>query len=150
VEHGVEFIVVGGVGAVLQGAPITTFDLDIVHSRTPANLNRLKKALLALDAHYRDFTGRVLRPKAADLDSAGHHLLLTHSGPLDLLGTIGTSAGYDELISHSTEMESAGMRLWVLDLETLIRLKEESTQAKDRAMIPVLRQTLLEKKSRGE
>jgi hypothetical protein len=34
----VEFIVVGGVAAVLQGAPITTTDLDIVHSRTPENV----------------------------------------------------------------------------------------------------------------
>jgi hypothetical protein len=31
-EHRVDFIVVGGVGAVLQGAPIMTFDLDVVHS----------------------------------------------------------------------------------------------------------------------
>ena len=31
--HEVEFIVVGGVGAVLQGAPLSTFDLDIVHLR---------------------------------------------------------------------------------------------------------------------
>jgi hypothetical protein len=30
-EAGVEFIVVGGAAAVLQGAPITTADLDIVH-----------------------------------------------------------------------------------------------------------------------
>ena len=28
VEHGVDFIIVGGVSAVLHGAPITTFDLD--------------------------------------------------------------------------------------------------------------------------
>ncbi len=35
--HKVDFIVVGGVSAVLQGAPIATFDLDIVHSRGPAN-----------------------------------------------------------------------------------------------------------------
>ena len=28
-EAGVEFIVVGGLAAVAQGAPVTTFDLDI-------------------------------------------------------------------------------------------------------------------------
>ena len=27
-RHGVEYIVVGGVAAVLQGAPMTTFDID--------------------------------------------------------------------------------------------------------------------------
>jgi hypothetical protein len=31
-EHGVEFVVVGGVGAVLQGAAFNTFVLEIVHS----------------------------------------------------------------------------------------------------------------------
>jgi len=40
-EHGVDFLVVGGVGAVLQGATLSTFDLDIVHSTEPANITRL-------------------------------------------------------------------------------------------------------------
>jgi hypothetical protein len=31
----VEFIVVGMLAAVAQGAPVTTHDLDIVHRRTP-------------------------------------------------------------------------------------------------------------------
>ncbi len=30
-EAGVDFILVGGVAAVAQGAPVTTIDLDIVH-----------------------------------------------------------------------------------------------------------------------
>jgi hypothetical protein len=37
VAHGVDFIIVGGVSAVLQGAPISTFDLDLVLSRAPDN-----------------------------------------------------------------------------------------------------------------
>jgi hypothetical protein len=41
----IDFIVVGGVGGVLQGAPITTFDLDVVHSRDPVNIERLLAAL---------------------------------------------------------------------------------------------------------
>ena len=32
VESDVRFVVVGGVAAVLEGAPITTLDLDIVYS----------------------------------------------------------------------------------------------------------------------
>jgi hypothetical protein len=35
--HKVDFIVVGGVCAVLQGAPVNTFDLDIVRSREGGN-----------------------------------------------------------------------------------------------------------------
>lgn len=36
--HDVRFIIVGGVCGVLHGAPISTFDLDLVHSRTPENV----------------------------------------------------------------------------------------------------------------
>ncbi len=41
-DAGVEFIIVGGAAAVIQGAPITTNDLDIVHRRTPENVARLR------------------------------------------------------------------------------------------------------------
>jgi hypothetical protein len=36
VENGVEFILVGGVAAIVQGAPVSTFDLDIVIDPTDA------------------------------------------------------------------------------------------------------------------
>lgn len=34
-QAGVEYIVVGGMAAVLLGAPLVTADIDIVHRRTP-------------------------------------------------------------------------------------------------------------------
>ncbi|MCH9685104.1 MAG: hypothetical protein K0V04_26945 [Deltaproteobacteria bacterium] len=43
-EHEVSFIVVGGVAAVLHGAPTTTFDLDIVPEQSEANLDRTRSA----------------------------------------------------------------------------------------------------------
>ena len=62
-DSGVEFIIVGGVAAVLQGVPITTNDLDIVHRRTPENVARLLEVLLKLDATMRhDLARRGLRP----------------------------------------------------------------------------------------
>lgn len=66
-SHHVDFIVVGGVAGVLAGAPISTFDLDIVHDRAPPNVARLLSALTDLDARYRDPAGRVLRPEAEPL-----------------------------------------------------------------------------------
>ena len=62
VEHGVDFLVVGGVSAVLQGATLNTFDLDIVHSTEPANIARLLAALEDLDAFYRAQPEKRLRP----------------------------------------------------------------------------------------
>jgi hypothetical protein len=80
VEHHVDFIVVGGVGAVLQGAPIATFDLDIVHSTEPTNIERLLAALRSLEAHYRAQPERNIAPQASHLASSGHQLLMTLTG----------------------------------------------------------------------
>jgi hypothetical protein len=141
-EGGVDFIVVGGLAAVLNGAPINTFDLDIVHSRTPENVSRLLSVLDALDAIYRMQPSRRLRPNASHLTSPGHHNLLTTCGPLDVLGTIGSGLGYEDLLPHSIEMETGVARVRVLDLQTIVALKEQLGGEKDRAVLPVLRRTL--------
>lgn len=67
VEHDVEFVVIGGIGAVLQGAPIATFDWDIVHSRSEKNVHRLQEALRQLDASYRPGADHQLRPNLSHL-----------------------------------------------------------------------------------
>jgi hypothetical protein len=83
-KHDVDFIVVGGISAVLNGAPITTFDLDIVHSREPGNIARLLTALDDLVAEYRDLGGRKLKPTETHLRSHGHQLLMTRFGTLNV------------------------------------------------------------------
>ncbi len=145
-KYKVDFIIVGGVCGVLQGAPVTTFDLDVVHSRTQENLARLLPALQELDAYYRGRQGQKLKPKQEHLSSPGHQLLMTLYGPLDLLGTIGSGQSYQDLLEHSDEIEVGKIRLRVLSLEKLIEVKEELGSEKDKAVLPVLRQTLLEKR----
>jgi predicted nucleotidyltransferase len=145
VGHGVDFIIVGGVSAVLHGAPVTTFDLDVVHSRTPDNIGHLLSALHDLDAYYRGRGDQKLQPTLARLDSPGHQLLMTRLGPLDLLGTIGAGHDYKDLLEHTLELQVSGMPVRILDLETLIRTKVELGRDKDRAVIPILRRTLEEK-----
>jgi predicted nucleotidyltransferase len=144
---GIEFVVVGGLAAVLNGAPVNTFDVDVVHSRDEANIARLLAVLESLDAVYRIQPERRLRPTASHLASRGHQNLITRYGPLDLLGTIGRDLSYQELLPHSVEMDiGEGIRVRVLDLETLIAIKEELAGAKDVAVLPILRQTLAERR----
>jgi len=146
-EFQIDFIVVGGVCAVLQGVPMSTFDLDLVHSRTPENISRLLQALSTLDAYYRGRGAQILRPAESHLLSKGHQLLMTKAGPLDLLGEIGNGRDYTSLLNHSHKM-NVGTRLeiQVLDLETLILTKEETAREKDLASLPLLRRTLREQK----
>ena len=143
-DHRVEFIIVGGVCAVLHGAPITTFDLDLVHSRAPDNLNCLMNALMDLDASYRG-QPKQIKPDVESLASPGHHLLITRFGPLDLLGTIEKDLGYADLIGHSQGIQIENLAFRILSLEYLIEIKEETSREKDRLILPILKHTLKER-----
>jgi hypothetical protein len=145
--HRVDFVVVGGICAVLHGAPVATFDLDVVHSHDPANIHRLLGALRALEARYRLAGRRNRAPDESHLASPGHQLLITRYGPLDLLGSIGAGRDYQALIAHTVRMR-IGPRLTVrlLDLPTLIEIKQETAGEKDKAVLPILRSTLEEKR----
>jgi len=149
-EAGVDFVVVGGLAAVLDGAPIATLDVDVVHSREPANLDRLLGVLGRLDAFFRIQPERRIRPEASPLVGSGHLYLSTRHGPLDLLGTIGCGRGYEDLLAHTVEMDfGGGVRIRVLDLGTVIAVKEEVGGEKDLAVLAVLKRTLREKQDRA-
>lgn len=139
-------MLVGGVAAVIEGAPIATFDLDVVPDRGARNIDRLVAALEEVEAHYRG--RRKLRPAPEALRGPGHHLLMTRYGPLDVLGMIGKGRDFHALLPHSRRRVVSGAPLRVLDLETQITVKQELDFAKDRAVIPVLKATLRERRRR--
>ena len=143
-QNEVEFIVVGGVSAALQGGPANTLDLDIVYRRDAANIQRILVAFQSLAARFR--MRPELSPNVSHLESTGHKLLITNLGPLDVLGSIGKQLTYEDLIEHTVEMNVDEFRVRVLQLETLIQLKEELGREKDLAMLPTLRATLAEKR----
>ena len=145
-DHKVDLVVVGGVAAALQGAPITTFDLDIVHSREEINLDRLTAALRELEAWYREKPDLRITPDRERLAGPGHHLLMTRAGPLDVLGVVVTGEGYTELAAHSDVFDlGSDLKVRVLDLRTIIAIKERLNRETDRAVLPLLRRTLNEK-----
>jgi hypothetical protein len=133
------------VAGVLNGAPISTFDLDLVHLRTSENLDKLMAALSELDASYRDQTGRKLPPVRSLLAGDGHNLMMTKFGPVDLLGSIGMGHTFDDLSAETIELPLGEWRLRVLELGALIRVKEETAGDKDRAALVVLKRTLAER-----
>ena len=147
-KNEVEFIIVGGVCAVLQGAPVTTFDLDLVHNRSSENIGRLLSVLREIEAYYRTREDIRIKPDEKGLALPGHHLLMTNAGPLDLLGTIGDSEDYNDLIKDSDVIEISGKKIQLQSLESLIKIKQFLGAEKDRAMMPLLLKTLEEKKKK--
>jgi len=144
---GSEFILVGGLAAVLQGAPVQTYDVDILYARTAENLARLLAVLTSIDAIFRIQPERRLRPNLSHLSGTGQLNLLTKFGPLDLLATIGNGFTFEDLLPHSRQMLIADdVRIKVLSLDFIIALKEELRSEKDLAALPILRQTARELK----
>lgn len=150
VQGDVGFIVVGGVAAVLEGAPISTFDLDIVYSLDEANLTRLARVLRDLEAIYVDPAGRSIRPDIDRLRGGGHHLLRTRYGRLDVLGSVGADQVFEDLMPESRIRTIHGLSISVLTLKAVIATKEIAGRSKDRAMLDLLRETLEERRSRDQ
>lgn len=147
VDGEVEFVVVGGVAAVLEGAPVSTFDLDIVYSTREDNLVRLGRVLQDLEAIYVDPAGRTIRPDIDRLKGGGHHLLRTRYGRLDVLGSVGADQSFEDPLAESRTRSIHGLDISILRLEALITTKEIVGRAKDRAVLDLLRQTLAERTS---
>jgi hypothetical protein len=146
-EAGIAFFVVGGAGALMLGAPIVTFDLDIVHQRTPENVDRLLAWLLAHRAYHRlDLANRRLPPTREPLLGTGHLNLQLDLGKLDVLCELAPDQGYDELLPYAVLMELGAHRVRVLGLEKIIEAKTRAGRPKDKAVLPVLLATLDEQR----
>jgi hypothetical protein len=138
----VELVVVGMASAILQGAPMLTNDVDIVHRRTPENVARLLRVLEDLDAVYRTDRRRI-RPTALYLLGPGHNLFETRVGDLDCLGTIDEGLGYEQLEPDSIVVDlGGGVRCHALSLARVIDIKRRAGRPKDVAALPVLVATL--------
>ena len=147
--NGVEHVVVGGVAAILEGAPITTFDLDVVYRTDDENVRRLAAALAGIDAVYRDPADRRIEPTPERLRDNRVNLLETRIGQLDAMQCIGAGWAHPDARARAHPIRIGELVVWSLDLAAIIESKEAADRDKDRAMLPILRRTL-EERTRGE
>lgn len=131
---GIEAIIVGSVAAVLQGAPLMTQPVDLLIRDTPRNREKLARFCSEL----------------------GEVQLVQPSPCSRTLSTVGTAVQvdllFDELPSAHTRFESIRSRsvkvpigdqiAVVASLEDVIASKAAADRDKDRAQLPVLRNTL--------
>lgn len=139
----VEFVVVGGISAVLQGVPIVTKDLDLCYRRTPENIARLVAALAPLNPRPRGFPDDL--PFIFDertLQLGSNFTLVIGDEDLDLLGEMSVIGGYEQIIHEVEHMLVAGSQVQVLSLAQLIATKTGAGRAKDLAVLPLLQGTL--------
>ncbi|MDQ6798140.1 MAG: hypothetical protein M3011_09015, partial [Actinomycetota bacterium] len=141
-QHGVEYLLVGGVAAIGYGAERPTDDADCVVRREKANLDRLAGALRELHARLRvggmsDEEARKL-PVQIDtmtLDLAGMSTWMTDAGPFDVLAGLeapdGHLVAYEELAERATLLRGDGFTIRAAALEDIIAAKERANRPKD-------------------
>ena len=110
---------------------------------------RSAQVLELVDAVYRIEPAKRFRPGLAQLRSVDRHNLITTHGALDVLGTIGRGLTYADLLPHTIERQIGdGVSVCVLDLATIIEIKEQLGGEKDLAALPLLRRTLQERRAK--
>jgi hypothetical protein len=140
-RHDVDYILIGGLAAVLHGSALVTNDADICPRRTPENLERLAAALRELDARLRargDTRGVEFTCDAAFLGGVDLLTLETSAGQFDIAFAPAGFDGYDALVDSALTYEIDGTHVKVAALRDIIRSKETANRVKDQAALPHL------------
>ena len=128
----VHFVLVGGLAATVHGSARATYDIDVVYSRHPANIERLVSAIGPLHPYLRGAPpGLPFCFDAATLAAGLNFTLTTDIGDLDLLGEIIGGGTYDDLLPDTIAIDVFGFSCRCLSLDALIRVKRAAGRPKD-------------------
>lgn len=149
VKGEVDFVLIGGVAAILHGSARLTYDVDVVYERSNGNLKRLATTLKPFTPYLRGSPpGLPFSLDERTLRNGLNFTLTTKLGDLDLLGEVVGGGGYRDLLPSSFPVEAFGVRFRCVDLHTLIKLKRAAGRPKDLDAIAELEILLVERERR--
>ncbi len=140
-RRGVDYVLIGGLAAVLHGSPALTNDADICPSRERGNLERLAHALRDLNARIRTVTepeGVAFARDAEFLERMAMVNMITDAGMFDISFVPAGTTGYDDLVQRAVVFDLGGIRVRVASLRDVINSKETANRPKDHAVLPLL------------
>lgn len=138
-QEGASFVIVGGIAATIHGSARLTNDLDVVYERSPANIDRLARALAPYEPYLRGApAGLPFRWDAPTIRAGLNFTLRTSIGDIDLLGEITGVGTYANVLQQSVEVELFGATCRVITLDALIVAKRAAGRAKDLEVVAEL------------
>jgi predicted nucleotidyltransferase len=147
-DANVDFVIVGGFGAMLHGSSLVTRDLDVCAVLTPDNLEKLRSTFRDLHPTHRMTSQRISFLENPEPGTGLNNLYLqTDLGPLDLMSSITGVGDFSRVAAGSIEVELFGHRVRVIGLEDLILAKQALGREKDLLAVKELR-AILEKSRR--
>lgn len=131
VAEEVDFVIIGGVAATLQGAEIPTLDLDIVYERSRENLERLANSLRSINVRLRGAEDVPLRVDAVLLRNGEVWTFSSSLGDIDCLARPAGAPVYEQLKAQADEATIGPYTIKVASLDDLIAMKSTTGRAKD-------------------
>ena len=137
---GLDAVVIGNTGSILNGAPVLTQDVDLLVRDTPSNRRKLKKLAKELGG-----SGPLAISETTDSER-----IYGARVPVDIL--------YDRMagnlsfasVKSRARLEPVGTNvLLVASLVDIIKSKTAAGRAKDKAVLPILKDTLLTREAAG-
>lgn len=147
--HNVEFVLIGGMAAVLHGDVGVTVDVDVVPNRSDDNLVSLASALRDLEARIRTED----EPEGLPFDCSAAFFknmapesfvnMTTNAGDIDVTFKPAGTDGYADLALSAIRVEvGKNVSILVASLDDVIRSKAAADREKDRNALPRLRRLL--------
>ena len=139
-EARLECIVVGNSAAALQGAPVTTLDIDFMFRKTDRNIEKLKHVAQMLGGHL----------SQPFLPSSDMFRLLTEDLQIDFVSRMDGITSFESLRSRADPVLVGNSTLRVASLEDVIASKRAAGCEKDLASLPILESTLAVKRAMAD
>ncbi|HEY7336203.1 MAG TPA: hypothetical protein VH639_15040 [Bryobacteraceae bacterium] len=138
-DAGVEFVVIGGVSASLNGSSYITNDSDICYSRSRENLKRLANALAPFHPRLREAPANL--PFVWDEATPKNGTVFTLSTDFGIINLMAEAIGlgdFEEVKRGSVLTRAFDRDVYTLDLPSLIRSKRAAGRVKDLLVLPEL------------
>jgi len=141
-EQRLEAILIGNSGAAVQGAPVTTMDIDFFIRKTPANIAKLKRLAASL--------GAVVFTPFYPVSGLFRLTRDDDALQLDFMTTIHGVRSFNSVRSRAVAIDFDGETLWVAALADIIASKRAAGRPRDRAVLDVLEATLKQKENQAQ
>lgn len=135
---GLDAVMIGNAAAAINGAPVTTLDVDFLVEQTSENYRKLAVVAQRMDCRFVELK----------LTGGTYMYRLTHrTDPLvvDILFKPSGGSDFAAWKRNSTTMSFGGHTLRIAALADIIASKKAAARPKDLASIPILEMTLDEK-----
>jgi predicted nucleotidyltransferase len=135
-EHGVDFVVIGGMAGLVHGSAYPTFDLDVAYLRDSANLERMAAALQDLDVSLRGAPADLpFQVDARTLANGANFTFDSPHGSFDILGDVAGIGAYEALRNGAVVATIEGIEVRVASIDHLIAMKRAANRTKDKLMV---------------